>query len=293
MYQSIDNDMEKAFDDRVDLIVPNTAVQSDEANQLEYLKSCKICWHRHPRLSCFVIMLLFCTVPFIICTLVMSALLESSAVNQPNNNNKNNNNENAMDRFSITSYGGVVASDVSSCSTMGADILRQGGNAVDAAVTVTLCLGALNPASSGIGGGCFILTHNASTLENTFIDSRETAPSASYPDIFHGNVSLAQNGGLAVAVLAELRGLHLAWEKFGSRNLSWQQLVEPVISAAEVVAVTPMLAALIVEASHDVDLNSGAYEELCAMIMNTDGSLKREGDKILRPKYAQTLRLVS
>lgn len=61
-------------------------------------------------------------------------------------------------------------------------------------------------ASSGIGGGCYILTHNGTTLKNEFIDSREFAPKGSTFDMFKENPMLAQDGGKAIAVFSELKG---------------------------------------------------------------------------------------
>ena len=61
--------------------------------------------------------------------------------------------------------------------------------------------------SSGIGGGCYILTHNSTTLQNNFIDSREYAPSASTSDMFEKDPVKAQDGGLAIAVFSELKGI--------------------------------------------------------------------------------------
>ena len=61
-------------------------------------------------------------------------------------------------------------------------------------------------ASSGIGGGCYILTHNGTTLKNEFIDSREFAPKGSTSDMFEKEPLLAQDGGLAIAVFSELKG---------------------------------------------------------------------------------------
>ena len=61
-------------------------------------------------------------------------------------------------------------------------------------------------ASSGIGGGCYILTHNGTTLKNEFIDSREFAPKGSTPDMFEKEPLLAQDGGLAIAVFSEFKG---------------------------------------------------------------------------------------
>lgn len=70
---------------------------------------------------------------------------------------------------------GVVATDHGQCSTIGRDILREGGHAVDAAVAAALCLGVVSPASSGIGGGAFMLVRSADGKTEAY-DMRETAP---------------------------------------------------------------------------------------------------------------------
>jgi hypothetical protein len=141
---------------------------------------------------------------------------------------------------------GAVASDHEICSKVGTSILRDGGNAVDAAVATILCLGVANPASSGLGGGAFILIHSDKiNYENrahqggfppfhdatsgTVIDSngkitevidcRETAPAAATVDMFATKpVSASSFGGLAVAVPGELRGLELAHARHVSNS---------------------------------------------------------------------------
>lgn len=70
---------------------------------------------------------------------------------------------------------GAVATDDGRCSTIGRDVLREGGHAVDAAVAAALCLGVVSPASSGIGGGAFMLIRTADGKAQAF-DMRETAP---------------------------------------------------------------------------------------------------------------------
>jgi gamma-glutamyltranspeptidase/glutathione hydrolase/leukotriene-C4 hydrolase len=77
----------------------------------------------------------------------------------------------------VTSLHGTVAADDGRCSTIGRDALRRGGNAVDAAVATSLCLGVVSPASSGVGGGAFMLVRLANGTAVVY-DSRETAPLA-------------------------------------------------------------------------------------------------------------------
>lgn len=70
---------------------------------------------------------------------------------------------------------GVVATDDGRCSKVGRDVLREGGHAVDAAVAAALCLGVVSPASSGIGGGAFLIVRSADGKAQAF-DMREAAP---------------------------------------------------------------------------------------------------------------------
>ncbi|KAJ2725324.1 hypothetical protein GGI07_001332 [Coemansia sp. Benny D115] len=131
----------------------------------------------------------------------------------------------------VSAKNGAVATDEPHCSVIGADILRAGGNAVDAAVASTLCIGVLQAHSSGIGGGGFMLVRPAGGKEPpVLIDFRETAGSAATEDMFINNITLAQIGGLAIGVPGEIAGLHAAHARFG--RLPWKQLFEPSIKLA-------------------------------------------------------------
>ena len=80
---------------------------------------------------------------------------------------------------SVKAEQGVVATDDERCSQIGVAALRAGGNAVDAAVAAAFCLGVVNPMSSGIGGGAFILVRISAAGKTEAFDCRETAPLAS------------------------------------------------------------------------------------------------------------------
>ncbi len=80
--------------------------------------------------------------------------------------------------------GGVVTTSEPLAAKAGAEILRQGGNAIDAAVAVAFVLNVIEPQSSGIGGGGFMMIHLAATKETFVVDSREEAPAAATPDMF-------------------------------------------------------------------------------------------------------------
>jgi len=121
----------------------------------------------------------------------------------------------------------------------GAQILEQGGNAIDAAVAIAYALNVVEPQSAGIGGGGFMMIHVAKTGETITIDSREKAPAGATPDMFEGQpFSQRSLQGVAVGVPGMVRGTALAVEKYG--RLSLAQVVQPAIRlAADGFAATP------------------------------------------------------
>ena len=131
----------------------------------------------------------------------------------------------------------------------GQQILRDGGSAVDAAIAMQLVLGLVEPQSSGIGGGAFLLHYDAAGQKVRSYDGRETAPAAVRPDLFlrQGKVmpfGEAVNSGRAVGTPGVLRMLELAHRRHG--KLSWQRLFVPAITLAEQgFAVSPRLHAQI------------------------------------------------
>ncbi len=128
---------------------------------------------------------------------------------------------------------GIVASTNQLASQVGVDVLKRGGNAIDAAVAVALALAVTYPAAGNLGGGGFMMIRlrNGKT---TAIDYREMAPAAA-----HRNVYLDKDGNLlkgegsstvgyrASGVPGTVAGLELALKKYGSGKLTWAQLVEP------------------------------------------------------------------
>ncbi|CAE7066041.1 unnamed protein product [Rhizoctonia solani] len=130
---------------------------------------------------------------------------------------------------------GAVASEAQVCSQIGVDVLKDGGNAIDAAIASNLCVGTVNPFSAGIGGGGFMVIRippssptGSSTVQS--IDFRETAPTGSNSTMFAKSPLLSKFGGLSVAVPGEIRGLHAAHSQYG--RLPWSRLFEPSIQLA-------------------------------------------------------------
>lgn len=129
---------------------------------------------------------------------------------------------------------GVVAADHPIASQVGAGVLADGGNAIDAAVATALAAGVVSPASSGIGGGGFALVWDAASGSLRVYDFREVAPAALDPSDFvvDGAVDplLARRGGLAVGVPGEARGLALLARTHG--RMSWRRLAMPAARLA-------------------------------------------------------------
>ena len=190
---------------------------------------------------------------------------------------------------------GVVAAAKPEASQVGVDILKKGGNAVDAAVATAFALGVLEPNASGLGGGGFMIIKMAKMKEAVVIDFRETAPAAATADMYKfgedgkiiGNASV--EGGLAVGVPGELAGLLYALENYGSKKMTREKVIAPAIEWAEKgIPVTVNLAALIQE-----NLAKINKYEATSKIYTKDGLPYEIGDTIKNPDLAATLRLVS
>ena len=212
---------------------------------------------------------------------------------------------------------GVVASDHPICSHMGLAILKVGGNAVDAAITTALCLGVANPASSGIGGGAFILiSMNESAVVSRkkgtapayidardpdfeqpvpgkileVIDCRETAPQAATVNMFDGlPIHASTVGGLAIAVPGELRGLALAHARWG--KLPWEKVVRPVHKlATSGVPVLAYLASTIQEHTEE----RWEFTNLKKLLTkdNDEVTMLKEGDRLKNDALAGTMEAI-
>ena len=133
--------------------------------------------------------------------------------------------------------GGVVSSADPRASAAGQEILRKGGSATDAALAMMVALTVVEPQSSGIGGGGFLIHHDGKLGLLDTIDGRETAPASARSDRFLGpdgkplSFGQAVPGGLSVGVPGNLRLMELAHKKWG--KLGWAELFQPAIRLAE------------------------------------------------------------
>ncbi|MFZ5725162.1 MAG: gamma-glutamyltransferase [Pseudomonadota bacterium] len=137
----------------------------------------------------------------------------------------------------LTAAQGVTSSADPRATEAGRAILHQGGTAADAAIAMVAVLTLVEPQSSGIGGGGFMLHHNASDGSLSTIDGRETAPAAATPDRFLGPDGKPRGfmdvvpGGLSVGVPGNVRLMEMAHKKWG--KLEWKALFQPAIELAE------------------------------------------------------------
>jgi len=185
---------------------------------------------------------------------------------------------------------GMVSSQERRASAVGVEILKRGGNAVDAAVAVGFALAVTLPRAGNLGGGGFMLVHLAKSNETIAIDYRETAPAAATRDMFLGpdgkpDPAKSRDSGLSVGVPGTVRGLALAHEKYGSGKLSFAALIEPAIRLArEGIEVEDDLA----------DSLPGAVAKFqrhpaSAMIFLKDGKPLAVGDRLVQTDLAATL----
>ena len=186
----------------------------------------------------------------------------------------------------------MVVSGHGLASQVGVEILEQGGNAVDAAVAVGFALTVVHPAAGNIGGGGFMVIHQASSGQDYSLDYRETAPASAHRNMYldeSGEVreGLSIRGHLASGVPGSVAGMHLAWSKFG--QLPWARLIEPAIRLAR--GGFPVSAAL--------ESSLLEYRErlnLCResrRVFLRDGNPYREGDILQQPDLALTLERIA
>ena len=187
---------------------------------------------------------------------------------------------------------GVVAVSHPAAAAAGARMLAQGGNALDAAAAVQFALNVVEPQSSGIGGGGFMLIHLAKTGETFIVDSRERAPAAASADMFAPDglpmaFLQASTSGLAVGVPGTLRGIDTALRRWGTRRLA--ETLAPAIELAEYgFRVNRFMA-------DDIANDSGRtrLQPETAAIFRPGGVPLIEGDWLVQPDLAKTLKLIA
>ena len=196
----------------------------------------------------------------------------------------------AASREPVRAKHGMVASTNEVASRVGVDIMKRGGNAVDAAIAVAFALAVTHPAAGNLGGGGFMMIRLRNG-KSTAIDYREMAPAAASRNVYldqQGSVIKGEGGPLvgyrAAGVPGTVRGMELALKNYGSGKLSWAQLLEPARGlAANGFRVTYTLARSL-RGNNDY---LSQYAETKHIYLN-DGKFYNEGNLFRQPDLAAT-----
>ncbi len=185
----------------------------------------------------------------------------------------------------------MVASQHELASKIGVEVMKKGGNAVDAAIAVGLALAVVYPEAGNIGGGGFMLIRKANG-ETHAIDYREMAPKAANRDMFvdkNGNLIKGEGsstlGYRASGVPGTIAGFDMAFKKYGSGKITWSELVRPAREMAQNGYVLSYRLAELFKSYKD---NLAKYEDSKRIFLN-DGRYYEEGDIFRQPDLANTL----
>ena len=191
----------------------------------------------------------------------------------------------------VLGQNGMVVAQNHLASAVGADILRRGGNAMDAAVATGFALAVTLPRAGNLGGGGFMTVWLAEEQRAVVIDYRETAPLLATPDDFldeNGmpDEDLKRRGAKSVAVPGSVAGFELVHERYGS--LPWADLLEPAVAlAAEGFTVTPYLADTLIPYTDWLTEDAAT-----AQVLYPGGQPLAVGDTLVQADLAETLRRI-
>lgn len=192
----------------------------------------------------------------------------------------------------VTGTSWIIATANPHASEAGADILRAGGNAIDAMVAVQTTLGLTEPQSSGLGGGGFLVYWDNEKKHLKTFDGRETAPANINPRLFqrpNGKALSFYNAvvsGLSVGVPGVPKLLHEVHKKYGSKE--WATLFDHALKLAETgFEISPRLAGLIQQRSQSLSWSKTTRD----YFFKSNGEPKSRGVILKNPAYAKTLKL--
>jgi gamma-glutamyltranspeptidase/glutathione hydrolase len=187
---------------------------------------------------------------------------------------------------------GTVASSSAIASNVGVDILKRGGNAVDAAVATAFALAVTHPSAGNIGGGGFALYYRGKQNEIKALDFRETAPSAATRDMYlDADGEIIENASLigakAAGVPGTVAGLFALWKKYGTKE--WRELLEPAVMLADTgFIVDNYLAGKFSEYRQDLL----RFDETAA-IFAPGGHVPAAGARLIQKDLSATLNLIA
>ena len=187
---------------------------------------------------------------------------------------------------------GVVAANPIAVEA-GLEVLRAGGGAADAAVAVQAALGLVEPQSSGLGGGAFLLYYDGRTGAITAFDGRETAPAGATPDMFLGedgkplSYADAVTSGRSTGVPGAVAMLGLVHSQHG--RLPWESLFDAPIRAAEHGFVVPQRLGRFANST----FTQATLPDARTLFAKPDGTIVKAGDTLRNAAYADTLRTIA
>lgn len=187
----------------------------------------------------------------------------------------------------------MVAAQEEIAARVGLDILKNGGNAVDASAAVALALAVTLPRAGNLGGGGFMIVHDAESGETKAVDYREMAPAVADRDMFldadgNANSNLSRFHGKAVGVPGTVAGMQLALETWGTMTLA--EVAQPAIELAESgITVTADLA----DSLKALEKRLKAWPSSAAIFYKPDGGFYEPGDTLKQPDLAATLKKIA
>ena len=190
---------------------------------------------------------------------------------------------------------GMVVAQEKIAAQIGADVLKRGGNAVDAAVATGFAMAVSYPRAGNIGGGGFMVIHSAEHHEDVAIDYRETAPAATTARMFLGpdgkpDAAKSRDSALGIGVPGTVAGLALALEKYGSGKFTLAEILRPAIDLAR---------NGVVIADDSADTLPDWHQRLARwpasdkIFSRADGTSLREGDRLIQSDLAATLAAIA
>jgi len=200
----------------------------------------------------------------------------------------------AQSQDPIFAENGIVVSTSKQASEIGIRILKEGGNAIDAACAVGFALAVTSSSNGNIGGGGFMVTYLADGTVFT-LDYREKAPAAAYRDMFlddNGNVikDMSLKTRASSGVPGSVDGLLKAWSKYGSGNISLRELLYPSISLAERGFKLSVYEAQTLNTFKELFSNNEAAAKIFIRSDNRDW---KSGDRLVQKDLGKTLKRIA
>lgn len=188
---------------------------------------------------------------------------------------------------------GMVSSQDATATRIGVDILRKGGNAVDAAVAIGFALAVTLPRAGNIGGGGFMMVHMAGSGRTVAIDYREMAPAAASADMYLDSVGKvdkkrARFSYLSSGVPGTVAGLALALEKYGTMSLA-EVMTPAIFLAKNGVTVSPQMA----DALGRREERLSKHAATARIFLHADGTALASGEVLVQKDLARSLELIA